>query len=784
MINPSSAFRLRPLSHWPRLPWLALATAIFWAIACGHAVAADTATTAPAPPPEIPADITPEQVSDLLSKLTDAQVRAVLLDQLQRTAIAKSKTVVASQSPVEALGRGIATASSRLTDSLRATPQLVSGLPQVWDRISGSGAVTAFGMLLSLAMAFAIGYACEAAFKRFVGSLFRLDRIGADVRRTWVRRLLTALVQALHDLIGIVLFGLVAGVVLEVTGYLANESETLLEVLLRVVLAVRLVALLSRAVLAPRNSQARMLPVDDLTAGGLHWRFITAMSLLLVGRGVQIVLANYGLGAAATELAGLLISATFAAALVLFVLQMRVPLRQLVLARIDNPTPGRASLADHMHLLAAAGVLLVWVLAVLVGLATGQRMLFPGLITLAVLLLLPAGDLALRSMTARWFGSDQSEQHLTPATAEPAIGLPPTDSATETAVGSPADAGASSYGEVALRNLRMFSGVLLAIALLELWGLDLAALLGQFLGGRVATALLHVAVAALLSYTAWSVVETALTRNLGPKSAAPEGGVVDLEGGGAGGSRLETILPLFRRGIVITLIAMIVMIGLSSLGVNIGPLLAGAGVVGIAVGFGAQTLIQDIIAGLFYLMDDAFRVGEYVEMGEIRGTVEGMSIRSLRLRHHNGPIHTVPFGQIQSLTNYSRDWAMMKFELRIGFEADVDKVRKIIKKVGQQMLVDPEIGPLILEPLKSQGVNRMDDSALIIRCKVMTVPGQQFLVRRVAYTQIQRAFEKAGIHFAPKRVIVEAASPSLAAAAASAAATDEVVAEKPADDRG
>jgi len=133
-------------------------------------------------------------------------------------------------------------------------------------------------------------------------------------------------------------------------------------------------------------------------------------------------------------------------------------------------------------------------------------------------------------------------------------------------------------------------------------------------------------------------------------------------------------------------------------------------------------------------MDDAFRVGEYVETGTIVGTVEGMSIRSLRLRHHNGPIHTVPFGQIQSLTNYSRDWAMMKFEIRIPFETDVDKVRKIIKKVGQQMLEDPEIGPLILQPLKSQGVNRMDDSALIIPCKLMTVPGQQFYVQRVAYT--------------------------------------------------
>ena len=124
------------------------------------------------------------------------------------------------------------------------------------------------------------------------------------------------------------------------------------------------------------------------------------------------------------------------------------------------------------------------------------------------------------------------------------------------------------------------------------------------------------------------------------------------------------------------------MIALSELGVNIGPLIAGAGIVGLAVGFGAQTLVKDILSGLFFLIDDAFRVGEYIDVGDVRGMVEHISIRSLRLRHHRGPVHTIPFGEIHHLTNYSRDWAIMKLELRVPFDTDIEKVRKIIKKIG------------------------------------------------------------------------------------------------------
>ena len=199
------------------------------------------------------------------------------------------------------------------------------------------------------------------------------------------------------------------------------------------------------------------------------------------------------------------------------------------------------------------------------------------------------------------------------------------------------------------------------------------------------------------------------------------------------------------------------------------PLLAGAGVVGIAIGFGAQTLVRDIVSGVFFLLDDAFRLGEYIEVGEIRGTVENISIRSLRLRHHRGALHTVPFGEIQHLTNHSRDWVIMKLQFRVPYDTDLQKVKKIFKKIGAEMAADPVMGPNLLDPPKSQGVLEMDDSAMIIRAKFMAKPGEQFVIRRELYQRVQKEFEAAGIEFARRQVSVyvpPGTPPEQAAAAA------------------
>lgn len=240
-----------------------------------------------------------------------------------------------------------------------------------------------------------------------------------------------------------------------------------------------------------------------------------------------------------------------------------------------------------------------------------------------------------------------------------------------------------------------------------------------------------------------------------------EGGEASLdpgdEGGASSASRLATLLPLFRNFMLVVIGLSVAFSALLELGINVSPLFASAGVVGLAIGFGAQTLVRDIFSGAFYLFDDAFRRGEYVDIGSVKGTVEKISVRSFQLRHHLGPLHTIPFGEIQSLTNYSRDWVMMKLPLRLTYDTDPERVRKLVKKLGQELMNDPEIGHTFLQPLKSQGVLEMLDSAMIVRVKFMAKPGDQWVIRKRVYQEIRDLFHREGIQFANKEVTVRLA---------------------------
>jgi small-conductance mechanosensitive channel len=223
-------------------------------------------------------------------------------------------------------------------------------------------------------------------------------------------------------------------------------------------------------------------------------------------------------------------------------------------------------------------------------------------------------------------------------------------------------------------------------------------------------------------------------------------------------SRLGTLLPLARNMLLIGLIVVAVIVALSTLGLDIGPLLAGLGVVGIAVGFGAQTLVRDVISGVFFLMEDAFRVGEYIDTGRLRGTVEGMSLRSVRLRHQNGQVHTIPFGQVQAVTNFSRDWSVIKFNLHLDPTADLETVRRAVKRVGQELLADPEIGTDFIQPLKMQGVVDVESTALVVRCKFTATPTRPTYLQRQALRRLIDAFVAAEIRFAQPNVTVRLGS--------------------------
>ena len=241
-------------------------------------------------------------------------------------------------------------------------------------------------------------------------------------------------------------------------------------------------------------------------------------------------------------------------------------------------------------------------------------------------------------------------------------------------------------------------------------------------------AVTRILIVVLICYVVWEIISAMIQRKLAEEM--PETNE-DMEEGGAGGSRIGTLLLLLRKFLFVVIVVMATMTLLSSIGVDIGPLIAGAGVIGLAIGFGAQRLVKDIIAGVFFLMDDAFRVGDYIETAGTKGLVDHISLRSLRLRHPRGMVNTIPFGDIGIVTNMSRDYIITKLDFRVRYDTDVEKVRKIIKKkVYGPIMQNEELAPKLLDKIKSQGVRQMDDSAMIMRVKYKTAPGEQFVIRK------------------------------------------------------
>jgi len=240
-------------------------------------------------------------------------------------------------------------------------------------------------------------------------------------------------------------------------------------------------------------------------------------------------------------------------------------------------------------------------------------------------------------------------------------------------------------------------------------------------------------------------------------------------------SRLRTLMPLLRAisGSVILVVGGLLV--LSELGVNITPLIAGASVLGLAVSFGSQSLVRDIVSGVFFLAEDSFRIGEYVDCSKVKGTVEGFSVRSLKLRHQNGQLHIVPFGQVGHITNFSRDWTVVKFNLAFAPGTDVELLRKTVKKLGTDMLEEPAFKPIIMQPLKMQGVVDIKDSQVIVRFKFMAKPKNPSVIQRTAIRRMYDTLPGLGIRFAtptmaayptammPAGVPAEVAAPSVPA---------------------
>jgi small conductance mechanosensitive channel len=182
------------------------------------------------------------------------------------------------------------------------------------------------------------------------------------------------------------------------------------------------------------------------------------------------------------------------------------------------------------------------------------------------------------------------------------------------------------------------------------------------------------------------------------------------------------LLNIARHFVLVFLGLIALFLVLAELGVNIAPLLAGAGVIGLAIGFGSQKLVQDIITGIFVLFGDTMRVGDVVEVAGRAGTVEAVTMRTVVLRDERGKVHTIPYSAIDTVTNLTREVSYAVFDIGIGYRENVDDVMQVLRDLGSEMRQDPYFGRLIMEPLEVAGLDRFEDSAVVIKARFKTRP--------------------------------------------------------------
>ncbi|MCB1741570.1 MAG: mechanosensitive ion channel family protein, partial [Gammaproteobacteria bacterium] len=728
--------------------------------------------------------------------LSDVQARAVLASVLHEQARAREPTVDAAHGGLgvalvavrKAIDERVMRARQHLLTLTTGFDALPSALSQAVRNLGGAG-----GVLPALAD---LGWILASAGLLWWLATAWTRRVNARLAaaQTLLAAPLRVVLHLLVDLIPVLAFSVLAIVLAAFV--LADDAQRREFVIAYVtgIALVLLVGVLSRALFAPATLRPRPLPLPDHTAryahsallllawlslllwmtAGLviltgvpmpvHLALVVMVGALLTAVAVWLVLAapRQMLPGAAVGVTGRAVPAEFGAG-------FRAEYGVDSDGRVGNPSWG----SSWWFRVVAVYVVLVYLLWAWNMLSRHSTAVWSALASIVLVMLLPAMDRVIARLVAALFASAPLEgptgpeirnaEQMSPDGLAPAMQM-------QTISREQLDEDAAQAQRAAQMHLlqSLARGLLIAgavLVLLEVWGLSPFMVLGAGARDAALEALFKAAVSIAIGVVVWQAARAAID----PRMPGPRSVLAGDEEHNAPSSRTETLMPLLRKTVLVVVVLFTSLMTIAALGVEIGPLLAGAGVVGLAIGFGAQALVRDIVSGIFFLIDDAFRVGEYIEFGDLRGEVEAISLRSLKLRHHRGALHTVPFGELRAVTNYNRDWVIYKMEFRLPAETDVEKVRKLIKKLGQQLLEHPEHGDKFLQPLKSQGIHRVEENAIILRTKFMCKPREQFMIRREAYRQIQQVFKENGIELAPRTVTVRGGDESGGAAALQAA---------------
>jgi len=572
------------------------------------------------------------------------------------------------------------------------------------------------GILIALAV-LAIGLAAEWIV-RFV---LRRPRATVEAKETdaWPVKLLFLGARTVLDLLPIAAFAGAAYGALPIFDPPDAVRLIALTIIYASVLS-RSIKAVARMVLVPKAEGLRLVPVETENARYLMLWIRRFTTVAVYGYFIAEAALLFGLPAGGHGVLMKLLGLALTIMAIIFILQNR----RTVGDWLRDETAGadargfaniRERLADVWHILAALyviGTFLVWALDI----DGGFAFVIGASVWTAIILF--AAFLAVR-------GLDRGVKRLFRVGEDLAEGAPGLE------------ARANRYLPVVHKAVRVIVTIVAALAILQAWGIDTIDWMTGATGERVIGSFVTIVTVLVIALIVWELISSAIERYLDNlKTSSRDKDRV---------KRLSTLLPLARTVILVALVVFVTLIVLSEMGVNIGPLLAGAGVVGLAIGFGAQTLVKDIITGLFILVEDTIQVGDVVEADGRSGVVEGVSIRTLRLRDINGSVHTIPFSSVGSVKNSTKEFAYYLFEVGVAYREDIDEVIAALREIDEALRADPDYTKLILEPLDIWGVDRFADSAVIVRARYKTLPGNQWMVGRAFNGRMKKLFDARGI---------------------------------------
>ena len=529
----------------------------------------------------------------------------------------------------------------------------------------------------------------------------------------WARRLMRAVLHLLLALLPLLGFAATAGVLLGLGFITTRQARLAIIAVSNAYLACRLALELLRFIIAPAAPALRLIAASNARA---RWWLVWARVVLFTaaaGYAVVSVCEVLGLN----HDGRLVLVRLFALALHVEVAVMIWQGRRGVARWIaGRPHPGviagaRRGLARIWHYLALFYVLALWI-----ALAGGVQNAFSLLlrIVLAVVAALVIGRLA-------WTGSTQLLDRLFP------------DAGTATGRRAAFYARARIYNPLIRFIIRLVILVAMVVVILQGWGIGAVYWLRHDpISRALIYAFVSIVITIAVALIVWEALNAFIHNRIDQMAAT---------GHTRRASRLRTFLPMLRTAIGVVIAIVAGLICLTKIGVNAAPILAGAGVLGIAVAFGSQKLVQDIITGLFLLMEDAMQVGDVVSLAGMTGTVEQLSIRTIRLRGGDGSINIIPFSAVTTVTNMTRDFSYAQISVQVGYEEDLPRIYAVLNEISRSMRNDPQWAPMIRDDLQIFGLDQFGASALVITGQIRTGPGQHWAVRREFNARVKQRFE-------------------------------------------